>query len=150
MISLPDLAATEQLATKIAPFLHRGDLLALYGDLGAGKTTFARALLHARGVTGEVPSPTFTLVQIYDTCTIPLYHFDLYRLKSATELDELGFDDAMADGIVVVEWPERAEGRLTPDHLALHFAADASGRQCRLVGHGQWIERLKGFSHESC
>lgn len=144
LVSLPDLAATEKLVLCIAPALQRGDMLALQGPLGAGKTTFARALLHALGVTGEVPSPTFTLLQTYDTRKFPVYHFDLYRLKSAAELEELGWEDARADGLILVEWPERAGNCLPEDRLELHFSADAKEiRMCNIEPHGNWTQRLK-------
>ena len=147
MIDLPDLAATESLAQKLIPLLRRGDVLALQGDLGAGKTTFARALVRAFGIQGDVPSPTFTLVQLYETATFPLYHFDLYRLKDPSELDELGWDDALADGVTLIEWPEHAGSRLTEDRLTLSFAAHGKdGRQCTLTGPEHWIQRLKGIS----
>ncbi|MDR3448800.1 MAG: tRNA (adenosine(37)-N6)-threonylcarbamoyltransferase complex ATPase subunit type 1 TsaE [Alphaproteobacteria bacterium] len=120
-IPLPDLAATRALAARIAPTLRKGDCVALSGELGAGKTEFARALLQALGVTGDIPSPTFTLVQGYDAGGLSIFHFDLYRLKSPDELDELGWDDALADGLVVVEWPERAGNRLPAQRLELRF-----------------------------
>ena len=146
-LSLPDLAATAALATRLSPLLRRHDVLCLHGDLGAGKTSFARALLRALGVTEDVPSPTFTLVQSYATAAFPLYHFDLYRLKSGAELEEIGWDDALADGLVIVEWPERAESFMPPDRLSLHFALAADGgRQVRLQGFGAWESRLQGFA----
>src|SRR3989442_10751869 len=95
------------MGARIAIALRLGDTVALAGDLGAGKTTLARAILRALGVRDEVPSPTFTLVQSYDTSP-RIAHFDLYRLKSAREMEELGFEDALTDGAVLVEWPERA------------------------------------------
>lgn len=147
MIHLPNLEATEKLAKSIASLLRPSDVLTLHGDLGSGKTTFARALLRELGIQGEVPSPTFTLVQIYKTARFPVYHFDLYRLKDASELEELGFDDALTSGVTVIEWPERAEGRLTNQRLALHFAlGSAMSRTCRLEPYGSWAERLKGMS----
>jgi len=143
LITLPDLAATEKLAERIAPLLHRSDMLALHGPLGAGKTTFARALLQILGVSDDVPSPTFTLLQTYETPNFPVTHFDLYRLKNAAELEELGWDDALADGVTLVEWPERARGHLPNDYLALHFALDAqSQRVCQIEPHGNWKERI--------
>jgi tRNA threonylcarbamoyl adenosine modification protein YjeE len=142
ILPLPDLATTEALAYKLAPLLRRGDMLALQGDLGAGKTAFARPLLRALGVTGEVPSPAYTLVQHYETAAFPVYHFDLYRLKDASELDELGWDDAMADGVMLVEWPEHAGNRLPDNRLTLRFALNGEAeRQCALEGHGGWAER---------
>ncbi len=118
---LPNLEATQNLAAQIAPHVQAGDCVALVGDLGAGKTEFARALLRAMGVTGDVPSPTFTLLQTYEVNGVPVAHFDLYRLQSPDELDELGWDDALADGIALVEWPERAGGRMPARALVLTF-----------------------------
>lgn len=141
---LPDLTATEQLAQQLAPLMREGDLLALQGNLGAGKTAFARALLQALGIKGEIPSPTFTLVQSYDTPNFTLNHFDLYRLKSENELDELGWDDACASGVTIVEWPERCIGRLPQDYLLLKFSVDDQGnRVCILHPYGSWSQRLK-------
>ena len=141
---LPDLDATKALAKALAPHLVKGDVVALTGDLGTGKTEFARALLHTLGVRGDVPSPTFTLVQTYEIDRLLISHFDLYRLKSADELDELGWDDALADGITLVEWPERAEGRLPLNRLILTFTLSSEGRRnCRVEKCGRWDDRLK-------
>jgi tRNA threonylcarbamoyl adenosine modification protein YjeE len=142
ILPLPDLPATEQLAEKLASRLGAGDMLALSGELGAGKTSFARALLRALGVFDEVPSPTFTLLQNYDLPGLRVSHFDLYRLRDSTELDELGWDDALTESLVIVEWPERAGPRLPHDYLALHFNLDAKGRNVTLTPHGGWTERL--------
>lgn len=140
---LPDMAATERLAAMIAPHLRTGDVIALRGDLGSGKTAFARALLRVLGVPGDVPSPTFTLVQSYEASGLLISHFDLYRLKSADELDELGWDDALASGIAVVEWPQRAEGRLPVERLALAFTLALDGtRSCAIDSSGSWTTRL--------
>lgn len=146
MFSLPDLTATEQLARKLAPLLKRGDVVALQGELGAGKTTFARALLQALGVKTEVPSPTFTLLQTYEVPNLPISHFDLYRLKNENELEELGWDEACAQSLVIVEWPERAAGHMPEDHLALSLMLAKNQRQCVVVPHGNWVQRLKGFA----
>jgi tRNA threonylcarbamoyl adenosine modification protein YjeE len=146
-VHLPDLAATEHFARRLAPHVRRHDVLALHGPLGAGKTTFARALLQALGVAGEVPSPTFTLLQTYDVADFTIFHFDLYRLKSIMELDELGWDDAIADGLVIVEWPERAEGRMPVGHLILDFTMDEHGqRRCRMTAPANWAERLAAIA----
>jgi tRNA threonylcarbamoyl adenosine modification protein YjeE len=115
--------------------------------LGAGKTAFARAVLRALGVTGEVPSPTFTLLQTYDTTNFTVYHFDLYRLKNKSELEELGWDDACADGVAIVEWPERAEGHMPDNYLLLKFSMDEeNNRFCDLQPFGVWAQRLKEMS----
>jgi tRNA threonylcarbamoyl adenosine modification protein YjeE len=127
-IPLPDLAATEALARRLAPQVRGGDVVLLRGDLGAGKTTFARALLRVLGVGEYVPSPTFTLMQSYEGKEFPIYHFDLYRLKRPEEIEELGFDDACAEGLVLVEWPEKAEGYMPQERVELRFGIDHDGR----------------------
>jgi tRNA threonylcarbamoyladenosine biosynthesis protein TsaE len=143
---LADITVTTALAEKLAPLLRAGDVLALRGDLGAGKTTFARALIHAlMGATIEVPSPTFTLVQNYVTPRGMIWHFDLYRLKNSAELEELGFADALRD-ITLVEWPERAGAQLPAHRLELHFTLDANGqRSVSISGDAAWQARLKGI-----
>lgn len=140
---LADLAASEALAARIASFLKTGDVLLLSGDLGVGKTTFARALLRALGVAGEVPSPTFTLVQTYDTPLFPVAHFDLYRLKIPEEIEEIGFDDALADGVTLVEWPEKALAFMPRGALRLAFGMDETGaRFVTLDGGEAWAKQL--------
>src|ERR1700742_4718403 len=121
---LPDLAATRALGARIAAALAPGDAVALAGDLGAGKTTLARAILVSLGVREAVPSPTFTLVQNYVTPRLGVSHFDLYRLKSERELDELGLDEALERGAALIEWPERAESRMPGDALIAALTAD--------------------------
>src|SRR5579862_6435602 len=113
---LDDLSATEALAARIAAGLAVGDVVALEGDLGAGKTTLVRAALRALGVTEAVPSPTFTLVQTYETARFAVYHYDLYRIEDPTELRELALDEALTEGVALIEWPERA-GRLPESTL---------------------------------
>ena len=144
-VALPDLAATAALARQLAPLLQTGDVLALSGELGAGKTSFARAVLHSLGVTGEVPSPTFTLVQSYELTQFTVSHFDLYRLTAAAELDELGWDDALASSLALVEWPERASARLPATALQLHFTTVGMGRRCDLTMPPVWAARLAGL-----
>ena len=140
---LPDIGATETLARKLAPILRQGDVLALQGDLGAGKTTFARFLLGALGVTGEVPSPTFTLVQNYDLPKFSVQHFDLYRLKSPDELEELGWFDHFSD-VRLLEWPERAAHAMPASYLRLAFRLNDDGmRTCVLEPNGLWVQRVK-------
>ena len=151
-IKLADEAATADLAHRLAPDLKPGDVVALRGDLGAGKTSFARALIRALSggdaAEREVPSPTFTLVQSYDTSVGRVHHFDLYRIQSPDELTEIGWDEALADGIVLIEWPERA-GNLLPDRrldIALAFGADAEARRATLRPEGGWIADHLGLA----
>lgn len=126
---LPDERATVLLGQDIAAALRDGDVLALKGDLGAGKTTLARSLIRALAADPEleVPSPTFTLVQSYET-RLPVQHFDLYRLSGADELDELGFDDAGKTGVAIVEWPERAGESLPPETIHIELEHEGDGR----------------------
>jgi len=134
---LPDLDTTARLGAGIAARLKPGDAVALWGDLGSGKTTLARAILRALGVREDVPSPTFTLVQSYDTHP-PVAHYDLYRLKNSREMAELGFDDALVEGAVLVEWPERAPEVLPPDALHVRLALLDGGRNARITGPARW------------
>jgi tRNA threonylcarbamoyladenosine biosynthesis protein TsaE len=141
-IALADARATEALGAAIARALRRGDAICLYGPLGAGKTTLARGLIRAMiRPEEEVPSPTFTLVQQYDGAAFPICHFDLYRLEQGAEIDELGLDEALDDGAVLIEWPQRLEGRLPTDRLDVEIAIDADGRRARLDPHGAWKGR---------
>jgi len=150
-LTLTDEAATERLAVALAPALVPGDVVALAGDLGAGKTVLARALI--RALTGdpdeEVPSPTFTLVQSYDSGSGTIWHFDLYRLGGPDEVVELGWDEAAA-GIALVEWPERLGPLLPATRLDVTLSlAGAEARRAILTGHGDWIARLAGLSLEA-
>lgn len=143
-LTLPDEAATAAFAEDVAAILAPGDLVALSGDLGAGKTTLARALIRAIADDGrlEVPSPTFTLVQTYAGGRLPVAHFDLYRLADASELDELGLEEAIAGGAVLVEWPERADGRLPARRLDLALAIAGTGRTATVTGNAEVLARL--------
>jgi tRNA threonylcarbamoyl adenosine modification protein YjeE len=143
-IALPDPAATAAFGRHVAKGLEAGDAVALEGDLGAGKTTLARAILRALGVTEDVPSPTFTLVQTYETPRLTVRHYDLYRIEKASEIDELGLDDALAEGAALIEWPERGEGRLPSDMLNITLAA--SGPDARIAtihGPAKWATYFK-------
>jgi len=126
---LPDAAATEAAGAAIAPLLRAGDAVTLSGDLGAGKTSLARGLLRALGVAGEVPSPSFAIVQPYDPpeVRLPVLHVDLYRVDDPAELEELGLDEALSDGALLVEWPERAGQGAWPDALHLSLTALSGG-----------------------
>jgi tRNA threonylcarbamoyl adenosine modification protein YjeE len=137
-IVLPGLAATAALAARIAPLLAPGDAVALWGELGAGKTTLAREIMRALGVTDDVPSPTFTLVQHYQTPRLSVAHFDFYRLKHPRELDELGFREALDDGAVLVEWPQRAPDYLPDETLHLRLALEDDTRRVRITGPERW------------
>ena len=148
-LALPDQAATEALAGRLAGLLRPGDVVALGGDLGAGKTTVARALIRAAaGAEVEVPSPTFTLVQIYELPPGTIWHFDLYRLSGPDEVTELGWDEARAGGIALVEWPDRLGPLLPADRLeiVLGFGDTADARTAALIGHGGWAARLPALA----
>ena len=139
--------AVFRLAHLIALKIRPGDTLALYGDLGAGKTTFARALIRAVLGDGdaEVPSPTFALVQTYDAPRVALVHADLYRLADESEALELGIGDLADRGAVIIEWPERAPSLLGPDRLdiALVEKEGAAQRDVTITAHGTWVARLE-------
>ena len=133
------------LAAKLAALAVPGDVIALIGDLGAGKTAFARAFIAARGGDGEVPSPTFTLVQLYEFPEGDVYHFDLYRIEEAEEIFELGIEDAMSEGISLIEWPDRMGAYLPFERLdiILSMGEDEGAREVDLIGRGEgWTARL--------
>ncbi len=142
--NLPDIASVAVLAQKIAPHLKRGDVLQLEGDLGVGKTTFTRALIAAlAGKEIEVPSPTFTLVQQYEFPAFTLYHFDLYRLKNSGELLEIGLEQALSEGVTVLEWPQLATDFLPADSLVLKLSfSSGEGRQAELHAPAAWAPLL--------
>lgn len=125
MILLADEAATARLGRALAARLRAGDAVALFGTLGAGKTTLARGVLRGLGFDGDVASPTFPIVQTYDTAP-PLWHVDLYRIERDGELAELGLDDARLDAALLIEWPERLP-RLWDDALRLSLAIRPDG-----------------------
>ncbi|MFZ1413530.1 MAG: tRNA (adenosine(37)-N6)-threonylcarbamoyltransferase complex ATPase subunit type 1 TsaE [Defluviicoccus sp.] len=150
LLHLADEAATAALARRIAVLCRAGDVLALEGDFGTGKTTFARAFVRARcTATEEVPSPTFTLVQIYPAAAkgeAPVYHFDLFRLQTGDEAVDLGIDDAFAEGISLIEWPERLGALLPPCRLDLAFRfGSTEGSRILTVNapDGDFLARLK-------
>ena len=151
-IELADEAATAALAARLAAVAEPGDVLALSGPLGSGKTVFARAFINARSaVPEEVPSPTYTLHQSYEFPAsggaVPVHHFDLFRIEDAREIRELGMDDAFADGISLIEWPDLVNGLLPADRLevALDQGADPDSRRATLVGFGSWGKRLEAI-----
>jgi tRNA threonylcarbamoyladenosine biosynthesis protein TsaE len=146
---LPDDLATAALGERLAAALRPGDLVLLQGDLGAGKTALARALIQSRlGADEDVPSPTFTLVQSYeapDTLLTPgflITHVDLYRIDRPEDARELGLADALDEGVLLVEWPDKL-GALPADRLDIELVLmGESARQARLTGHGVWASRL--------
>ena len=143
---LTDPAATEAAGAALAALLRSGDIITLDGALGAGKTTLVRGLLAALGHSGEVPSPTFAIVQPYDDLPLPLWHADLYRLQDPSELDELGLDTVLDDGALVVEWPDRAGTGAFALALALSLEEQPDGAR-RLTARvpaaweGRWPPR---------
>ncbi|NHK28282.1 tRNA (adenosine(37)-N6)-threonylcarbamoyltransferase complex ATPase subunit type 1 TsaE [Parvularcula flava] len=142
--------AMTSLGASLASLLSSGDVVRLEGPLGAGKTVFARGLIRALTSEGEeVPSPTFALVQVYDTKAGPLWHMDLYRLEDEDEIVDLGFEEAQDDAICLIEWPSRAESYMPDNALTVKIAVDASDASRRQVtltaiaGHeAAWRERL--------
>lgn len=146
-VSVADEAGTFRLADDIAAIVQPGDVIALYGNLGVGKSAFARAVI--RRLAGapdlEVPSPTFTLQQSYETARFPVHHFDLYRLADPDELIEIGFSEAIDEGLSLIEWPDRAGDELPADRLDIVISEgnDLNGRRFSLEAHGAgWAGRL--------
>ena len=137
---LPDEAATERLGAALARRLRPRDVVALQGGLGVGKTTLARAIL--RAASGDpaliVPSPTFTLVEIYDTPMGVFWHFDLYRLEEPEQVFELGWEEARADGTALVEWVERLGALLPSERLTVTLAMEGDGRRADLQGDARF------------
>jgi tRNA threonylcarbamoyladenosine biosynthesis protein TsaE len=146
-IALADEAATAALAAVVARQARPGDVVTLAGPLGAGKTSFARAFIAALGVSDEVPSPTFTLVQTYETSRGVVWHFDLYRLSGPDDVREIGLDEALIDGIVLIEWPDRLGALLPRERLEIVLAIGASDdvRQATLRGSARWRAALDGI-----
>ncbi len=150
---LPDEVATARLAQSLAARARQGDVFALFGALGSGKTAFARAFINALPAPDgtapttpeEVPSPTFTLLQTYQRAPTPVWHFDLYRLVRPDEVYELGFEDALGEGILLIEWPERLGPLLPAERLELRFdfAECDEARRVTLAGTGAWLRRLR-------
>lgn len=143
--ALADERATSKLAGRIAAQARAGDFIALEGDLGVGKTAFARAFLAARaGAPVDAPSPTFTLVQVYDLAGGAVVHVDLYRVSPGGDVAELGLEDYLATSIVILEWPDRLGDAVPADRLVVRLAfADApEARRATLIAHGAWTGRL--------
>ncbi|EDL50042.1 tRNA (adenosine(37)-N6)-threonylcarbamoyltransferase complex ATPase subunit type 1 TsaE [Erythrobacter sp. SD-21] len=145
--SLPDLAAMEAFGQRIAARLQPGDVVALSGGLGAGKTTLARAIIAAMGHTGEVPSPTFTIIETYDHLRLPLVHADFYRLEDPSETQEIGLDDYREGAALIAEWPDHAGGfEHEPTCLAISLETPGenggTGREAIVKGGKAWQSRM--------
>lgn len=140
---LADPAATHRAGVRLSQHVHAGDVIALSGGLGVGKTSFARGILAGLGFEGEAPSPSFSLVIAYEppAVRIPVWHIDLYRLEDAEEAEELGLDDARQDQVLIIEWPERLGGRLWRDALMLSFVAEADARRLTVQAPQSWEAR---------
>ena len=149
-VSEPALTA---LAARLAGVLVAGDCVSLRGDLGAGKTTFARALIRAYSMdpTLDVPSPTFALRQDYASARGAIVHFDLYRIADPRELDEIGFDDALANAVTIVEWPERAGASLPASQINITLAHTAGPdlRRITIAGDEAFRDRLARITEPS-
>lgn len=141
-LSLPDESATERLGAALAGKLRTRDVVALEGGLGAGKTTLARAIL--REASGDpaliVPSPTFTLAEVYDTPKGIFWHFDLYRLEAPEQVFELGWEEARADGIALVEWPARLGPLLPKERLTVTLTIEGDERRATLDGEARFAD----------
>ena len=126
-MKLKDEAATFALGKKLSKVLRVGDVITLSGALSAGKTTLVRGLLGALGHEGEVPSPSFAIVQPYESLKLPVWHVDLYRIDEPSDITELGLEDIREDGVLIVEWPEHGGAGLWPEALALSLIVDEDG-----------------------
>ena len=145
IIDLPDPAATTRLGARIAALVLAGDVVALSGGLGAGKTTLARAIIAALGHQGEVPSPSFAIFEVYapPMLRLPVVHADFYRLKSPAEAEELGLDDYRHGAVLLAEWPENAGGFAhDPACLAIALEPVGAGRRAVLTPGAGWAGRL--------
>ena len=140
---LADEAATEAAGAMLAGVLQVGDVIALSGPLGAGKTCFARGLIGALGFAGDVPSPTFGIVIPYapPALRVPLWHVDLYRIDQLADLEELGLDEARQDAALIIEWPERMGAALWPDALRIDLTVDGNGRRLTVTVPPSWEAR---------
>lgn len=152
------LAAMEAFAREFSLWARPGLAIHLSGDLGAGKSAFARAFIRGLALDDrefDIPSPSFSLVQSYDTLRVPVVHVDLYRINSAAEVAELGLEEFLARSLMIIEWPEKLPANISPDHLKISFTGSGDARDLKLEAAGKWIEILKrdetikGFVNQS-
>lgn len=144
-VDLPDIAATAAFGARIAERLRAGDVVALEGGLGAGKTTLARAIIAALGHAGEVPSPSFAIIETYDppTVCLPLVHADFYRLERPEEAEEIGLDDYREGAALIAEWPDHAGGFAhEPACLSVRLETAETGRIAIVEGGTDWLGRM--------
>jgi tRNA threonylcarbamoyladenosine biosynthesis protein TsaE len=145
IVDLPDPRAMDAFGARIAARLRPGDVVALSGGLGAGKTTLARGIIAALGHDGEVPSPTFTIIETYapPAVRVPLVHADFYRLDRPAEADELGLDDYREGAALIAEWPEHVGGFASePGCLAIALEIHGAGRTAIVEPGPDWVGRL--------
>jgi tRNA threonylcarbamoyladenosine biosynthesis protein TsaE len=152
VITVQSEAETAALGGRVAARLRPGDTVTLAGPLGAGKTVFARGLIRHFLPNEEVPSPTFTLVQTYESARVPVWHVDLYRLRSAAEVRELGLDEALERGALIIEWPDRMGSTLPADRLDIIFEGGGDEdepddeRTIKVIARGAWVSRVGDLS----
>lgn len=143
IVDLPGLGAMKNFGARIAGVIRAGDVVALSGELGAGKTTLARSILTALGHKGEVPSPTFTIIETYDALDPPVVHADFYRLDDPIEAEEIGLDDYREGAVLVAEWPDKAGGFAhEPACLSITLEIAEEGRRAIVEGGADWLERM--------
>jgi len=148
-IDLPDEAATAQLGGALGALLRRGDAVALSGPLGAGKTALARAAIAVMTGEAEAQSPTFGLVHVYEGAAAPVWHFDLYRLDRPEDVHELGLEEALDEGVALIEWAERIDALLPEDALIVRLDHAGAGRRATIEAGGAWPRRLAALVRDN-
>ena len=140
---------TKALARKIADIAKIGDIFALYGTLGMGKSVFSRAFIQHLSNASEVPSPTFTLLQLYECKKFDIYHYDMYRIKSPEEIFELGIEDAFYSGVSLIEWPEKIEKYLPSNVIKIQFNPTGENSRQILISseNSDWLQRMRGLKN---